>query len=211
MKLILLGAPGAGKGTQAEILGQRYGIPTISTGNLLRAAVKDGATEEDRIAREHLDRGELVPDDTVIEIVRERLVEDDCRNGYILDGMPRTLRQAVALEEHGIEIDCALSIETNDEDIIARLSGRRTCLDCGATYHMINNPPKTEGKCDRCGAELVIRGDDKPETIRARLVTYHAQTEPVKDYYAQRNMLHSVDGTRGIEETTTAIVKALEI
>ena len=211
MKLILLGAPGAGKGTQAEILSQRFGIPTISTGNLLRAAIKDGTSEEDLLAKELIERGELVPDDIVIDIVKERLVEDDCKNGYILDGMPRTLRQADALVEHGIDIDCALAIETNDEDIVARLSGRRTCLDCGATYHMINNPPKTEGKCDHCGAELVIRRDDKPETIRARLATYHAMSEPLKEYYAKRNLLRTVDGTHGIEDTTEAIVKALEI
>ena len=209
MKLILLGAPGAGKGTQAEILSRMCGIPTISTGNLLRAAIKSGTTEDDRIAKEYIERGELVPDDIVIDIVKERLAEDDCQNGYILDGMPRTLRQADALVEHGIQIDCALSIETRDEDIIARLTGRRVCDNCGATFHMINHPPKTEGKCDLCGGELIIRSDDAPETVKARLATFHTNTEPLKAYYAERGLLRSVDGTHGIEDTTAAIVKAL--
>lgn len=211
MKLILLGAPGAGKGTQSAILGDRYGIPTVSTGNLLRAAIKECSTEEDRIAKEYVERGELVPDDIIIDIVKKRIADEDCRKGFILDGMPRTIRQADALEESGIHIDCALAIEADDDFIIHRLGGRLTCSGCGASYHEINNPPKTEGKCDRCGHDLIVREDDRDETIRARIAIYHEMSEPLKEYYAQRGVLHTVDGTQGIEETTKAIVKALEI
>ena len=173
MKLILLGAPGAGKGTQAEILSRRLGIPTISTGNILRAAMKNG-TPVGLQAKAYVESGRLVPDDVIIGIVCERLAEPDCANGYILDGMPRTIPQAEALEANGIEIDRALSIEIADAVIVERMSGRRTCKDCGATYHVVSNPPKAEGRCDLCGGELTIRKDDAPETVKARLDVYHA-------------------------------------
>ena len=208
MKLILLGAPGAGKGTQAEILSKMLQIPTISTGNILRAAMKNG-TPVGLKAKEYVESGKLVPDDVVIGIVQERLAESDCANGYILDGMPRTIPQAEALEDCGIDIDCALSIEVSDDTIIERMSGRRTCADCSATFHVVSNPPKVEGKCDFCGGELTIRKDDKPETVKARLATYHAETEPLKEFYAQRGKLKSVDNQPTIEETTAVIDKAL--
>lgn len=209
MKLILLGAPGAGKGTQAEILSRRYSVPTISTGAILRAAMKAG-TPVGLKAKEYVETGRLVPDDVIIGIVQERIAKDDCKNGYILDGMPRTIPQALALEEHGVEIDHAISIEIEDETIIERMTGRRTCHDCGASFHVVNNPPKTEGICDLCGGELDIRKDDAPETVKARLVTYHAETEPLKDFYAQRGKLKSVDNQSSIEAVTASIVKALE-
>ncbi|MBR4425964.1 MAG: adenylate kinase [Oscillospiraceae bacterium] len=208
MKLILLGAPGAGKGTQAEILSKMLGIPTISTGNILRAAIKNGTPVGLR-AKSYMDRGALVPDAVIIGIIRERLNEPDCAAGYILDGVPRTIPQAQAMEDGGVDIDVALSIEVEDQTIIDRMSGRRTCPDCGASYHVVANPPKTEGVCDNCGAALTIRRDDAPETVRARLDTYHAETEPLKAFYAQRGKLVSVDNQPGIAETTAVIVKAL--
>lgn len=210
MKLILLGAPGAGKGTQAEILSKRCNIPTISTGNILRAAMKNG-TPVGRKAKEYVDSGKLVPDDVIIGIVRERLAEDDCKNGYILDGMPRTIPQAQALEDVGIDIDAALSIDVADETIVERMSGRRVCKDCGATYHIVNIPPKKEGVCDKCGGELAIRKDDAPETVRDRLAVYHKETEPLIDFYAKRGKLKSVSNQPTIEGTTKAIVEALGI
>ena len=210
MKLILLGAPGAGKGTQAEILSRKYSIPTISTGNILRAAMKAGTPVGLR-AKEYVENGRLVPDEVIIGIVQERLAQADCANGYILDGMPRTIPQAEALEAHGIEIDCAVSIEIEDETIIERMAGRRTCHDCGASFHVVNNPPKTEGVCDLCGGELTIRKDDAPETVKARLETYHSETEPLKDFYAQRGKLRSVDNQPSIEAVTASIVAALEV
>lgn len=210
MKLILLGAPGAGKGTQAEIFSRKLGIPTISTGNILRAAMKNG-TPVGLKAKEYVESGRLVPDDVIIGIVEERLAESDCRNGYILDGMPRTIPQAEALEQRGIEIDCALSIEISDETIISRMSGRRTCKDCGATYHVVNMPPKVEGKCDLCGGELTIRKDDAPETVKARLEVYHRETEPLKAFYAARGKLKTVENQETIEATTEAVAKALGI
>jgi len=209
MKLILLGAPGAGKGTQAEILSRRFGIPTISTGNILRAAMKAGTPVGLR-AKEYVENGRLVPDEVIIGIVQERLAKEDCKNGYILDGMPRTIPQAEALEAHGIEIDNAISIEIEDETIIERMAGRRTCHDCGASFHVVNNPPKTEGVCDLCGGELTIRKDDAPETVKARLATYHSETEPLKDFYAQRGKLRSVDNQPSIEAVTASIIAALE-
>lgn len=208
MKLILLGAPGAGKGTQAEILSRRCSVPTISTGNILRAAMKEG-TPVGLHAKEYVESGRLVPDDIIIEIVRERVDKPDCAGGYILDGMPRTIPQALALEEHGIGIDYALSIEIGDEEIISRMAGRRTCHDCGASFHVVNNPPKVEGVCDNCGGELLTRVDDAPETVKARLALYHAETEPLKDFYAERGKLRSVDNQPTIEATTAVIVKAL--
>lgn len=210
MKLILLGAPGAGKGTQAEILSRRYSVPTISTGNILRAAMKNG-TPVGLQAKEYVESGRLVPDEVIIGIVQERLAQDDCKNGYILDGMPRTIPQALALEEHGIGIDWAVSLEISDQEIIDRMSGRRTCSECSATFHIVSNPPKVAGKCDLCGGELTIRKDDAPETVKARLATYHAETEPLKDFYAQRGKLKPVDNQPTIEATTAAILKALEV
>ncbi len=210
MKLILLGAPGAGKGTQAEIFSKRLNIPTISTGNILRAAMKNG-TPVGLQAREYVESGKLVPDAVVIGIVQERLAEPDCADGYILDGMPRTIPQAEALESCGIEIDCALSIEVSDDVIIERMSGRRTCPDCGASFHVRSNPPKQDGVCDLCGAALTIRADDAPETVRARLATYHQETEPLKAFYAVRGKLKTVDNQPTIEATTAEIAKALAL
>ena len=208
MKLILLGAPGAGKGTQAEILSRKYSIPTISTGNILRAAMKAGTPVGLR-AKEYVESGRLVPDEVIIDIVRERLAKEDCANGYILDGMPRTIPQAEALETHGVEIDNAVSIEIEDETIIERMAGRRTCHDCGASFHVVNNPPKTEGVCDLCGGELSIRKDDAPETVKARLITYPSETEPLKDFYSQRGKLNSVENQPSIEAVTASIIEAL--
>ena len=210
MKLILLGAPGAGKGTQAEILSRELGIPTISTGNILRAAMKAG-TEVGLKAKAYVEAGKLVPDDVIIGIIRERLSQDDCRVGYILDGVPRTIGQAETMESMGIKIDCALSIEVDDDVIVDRMSGRRTCKDCSQTFHVVNNPPKNEGVCDSCGGELSIRKDDAPETVKARLATFHKETEPLKDFYAERGLLRTVDNQPTIELTTAEIKKALGI
>ncbi len=210
MRLILLGAPGAGKGTQAEILSKLLDIPTISTGNILRAAVKDG-TPVGLEAKSFMDAGKLVPDSVIIEILRDRLSQPDCENGYILDGVPRTIPQAKAMEEMGIEIDCALSIEIEDETIVKRMSGRRTCHGCGASFHIVSNPPKVEGICDICGSQLEIRSDDAPETVKARLKTYHEETEPLLSFYSERNKLKSVENQSSIEKTTDVIRKALGI
>jgi len=210
MKLILLGAPGAGKGTQAEILSRMLNIPTISTGNILRAAMKNGTPVGLR-AKEYVENGKLVPDDVIIGIVNERLAEPDCSNGYILDGMPRTIPQAEALEECGIDIDCALSIEIADEVIIERMSGRRTCRECSQTFHIVSNPPKKEGVCDFCGGELTISKDDAPETVKARLETYHKETEPLKAFYEAKGKLKSVENRPTIEATTEVIKAALGI
>ena len=210
MKLVLLGAPGAGKGTQAEILSRTLNIPTISTGNILRAAMKNG-TPVGLKAKEFVESGKLVPDEVIIGIVQERLAEPDCANGYILDGMPRTIPQAEALEQCGIDVDCALSLEVTDAVIVDRMSGRRTCKDCSSTFHIVSNPPKVEGKCDFCGGELTIRKDDAPETVQARLATYHKETEPLKDFYAARNKLVVVEGQPTVAETTDVIKKALGI
>ena len=210
MRLILLGAPGAGKGTQAEILSRELSIPTISTGNILRAAMKAG-TPVGVQAKSYVDAGKLVPDKVIIDIVRERLAQEDCKNGYILDGVPRTIPQAEMMEAMGVEIDCALSIEIEDAIILDRMTGRRTCKDCSQTFHIVNTPPKTEGICDSCGGELAIRKDDAPETVKARLEVYHRDTEPLKQFYAQRGKLKTVDNQSSIEATTAVIRKALEI
>ena len=210
MRLILLGAPGAGKGTQAEILSKILNIPTISTGNILRAAMKNG-TPVGIKAKEYVEAGKLVPDDVIIGIIQERLAEEDCVNGYILDGVPRTIPQAEAMESMGIAIDKALSIEVEDDVIVERMSGRRTCKNCSATFHVVNNPPKVDGVCDFCGGELGIRKDDAPETVKARLTTYHRDTEPLKTFYAERGKLVTVDNQPSIEGTTEVIRKALEI
>ena len=210
MKLILLGAPGAGKGTQADIISQRLNIPTISTGNMLRAAVKNG-TPIGLKAKEYMDAGKLVPDEVIIGIVAERLAEADCANGYILDGVPRTIAQAEALEAAGIHFDVVLSIEISDQEIIDRMGGRRACTACGATYHVVSAPSKVEGKCDKCGTDLVLRDDDKPETVKNRLTVYHNETEPLKDFYAQRGNLKSVDNQPTIEATTKVVFEALGI
>ena len=210
MKLILLGAPGAGKGTQAEIISKKLNIPTISTGNILRAAVKNG-TPVGLKAKEFMDKGALVPDEVIIGIMNERLQEPDCAEGYILDGMPRTIAQAEALEAAGIDIDVALSIEISDAEIEARMTGRRTCTSCGATFHVVSNPPKAEGICDACGAELTIRKDDEPETVRNRLAVYHRETEPLKDFYKSRGKLKTVDNQPTIADTTKVIFETLGI
>ena len=210
MKLIMLGAPGAGKGTQAAIFSERLGIPTISTGNILRAAVKNG-TPVGLQAKSYMDAGKLVPDEVIIGIIAERLGEEDCQKGYILDGVPRTIAQAEALEASGIRFDCVLDIEVADEEIQRRMSGRRACTACGATYHVEAAPPKTEGVCDACGGKLVQRDDDKPETVLDRLKVYHAQTEPLKEFYAQRGVLKSVENQPTIEDTAKAIAAVLGV
>ena len=210
MRLILLGAPGAGKGTQAEILSRELGIPTISTGNILRAAMKAG-TPVGIQAKSYVEAGKLVPDDVIIGIIQERLAQEDCKEGYILDGVPRTIPQAETMEAMGVQIDCALSIEVEDHVIVERMAGRRTCKDCSQTFHVINNPPRTEGVCDSCGGELTIRKDDAPETVKARLEVYHRDTEPLKLFYAQRGMLKTVENQHSIEATTAEIRKALGI
>ena len=208
MKLILLGAPGAGKGTQAEILCRELSIPTISTGNILRADIKNG-TPTGLKAKSYMDAGQLVPDDVIIGIVTERLAEDDCKNGYILDGVPRTIAQAEALDAHGIHFDAVLSLEIDDSVIEARMTGRRTCHTCGATYHVVAAPPKQEGVCDKCGGELEQRKDDLPETVKHRLEVYHNETEPLKDYYQAHGVLLSVPDLGGIEETNAKIMELL--
>ena len=208
MKLILLGPPGAGKGTQAEILNKKLGIPTISTGNILRAAVKNG-TPVGLKAKDYMDAGKLVPDEVIIGVISERLAEADCQNGFILDGVPRTIPQAEALEKAGISFDAVVSIEISDEEIVERMAGRRVCTACGAPYHVKNMPPKVEGVCDACGGKLEARADDKPEVVRDRLQVYHKETAPLKDFYAARNLLKTVDNQPTVAETTTAILNAL--
>ena len=208
MKMILLGAPGAGKGTQAERLCKVLEIPTISTGNILRAAVKNG-TPTGLKAKAFMDAGKLVPDEVIIGIITERLAEDDCKNGYILDGVPRTIAQAEAMEKAGINFDAVVSIEVADEVIMERMSGRRVCESCGASYHLVAVPPKVPGVCDSCGGKLVQRKDDAPETVKDRLEVYHKETEPLKDFHAQRGLLKSVENQPSVEATTAAILKAL--
>lgn len=208
MKIILLGAPGAGKGTQAEIISKKLGIPTISTGNILRAAVKAG-TPIGLEAKSYMDAGKLVPDEVIIGIIQERLAESDCANGFILDGVPRTIAQAQALDAHGIHFDAVLSLEIDDSVIEARMTGRRTCPACGATYHIVAAPSKQEGVCDKCGGKLEQRKDDMPETVKHRLEVYHNETEPLKDYYQAHGVLLSVPDLGGIEETNEKIMELL--
>ena len=207
MNLILLGAPGAGKGTQAEVLSKKLNIPTISTGNILRAAIKDG-TPTGLKAKEYMDAGKLVPDEVIIGIIQERLQAEDCRNGYILDGVPRTIAQAEAMEKAGIHFDAVISIEVPEEEILKRMTGRRVCESCGSSYQIVALPPKQEGVCDACGGKLVQRKDDTPETVKARLQVYHKETEPLVDFYAQRGLLKSVNAVSK-DEVTAQILKVL--
>ena len=209
MNIILLGAPGAGKGTQAEIICEKLSIPTISTGNILRAAMKEG-TEMGLKAKSFIEAGALVPDEVIIGIVKERLAADDCKNGFILDGVPRTIAQAKAIDEMGIKIDMALDIEVKDETIIERVGGRRVC-SCGASYHIKYKPSKVEGVCDACGAALTVRKDDEPQTVLDRLTTYHELTEPLKDFYREKGILVEIGGEGSVEETTQLVLKALEV
>ncbi len=209
MKLIFLGAPGAGKGTQAEVVSERLSIPTISTGNIIRAAIKDG-TEMGRKAKDFIEKGALVPDEVVIGIIKDRLKADDCKNGFILDGFPRTVPQAEALDEMGIEIDKVIDIEVPDEKIAARMSGRRVCQGCGASYHLLYKKPEKDGVCNSCGSELVQRKDDHPDTVLERLAVYHTQTEPLKEFYEKKGKLRIVEGQEEIANTTALTLKALE-
>lgn len=212
MNLILLGAPGAGKGTQAEIICDTLKIPAISTGNILREAVKNG-TELGLKAKEYMESGNLVPDEVVIGLLKERIAQPDCENGYVLDGFPRTIPQAesldAALAKMGQKVDYAIDVDVPDENIVNRMSGRRACVGCGATYHIKYNPPKTEDVCDICGEKLILRDDDQPETVLKRLTVYHDQTQPLIDYYTKSGILKQVDGTVDMEDVFQAIVKIL--
>ena len=208
MNLILLGAPGAGKGTQAELLVEKLGIPSISTGNMLREAIANG-TETGLKAKSYMDNGLLVPDAVILGIVAERVAQPDCSRGFILDGVPRTLAQAEALEAKGVRIDHVVSIEIDDSVIEGRMTGRRVCGKCGASYHIVANPTKIEGKCDLCGADVVVRKDDTPETVQKRLAVYHAQTEVLKDFYAQRKLLRLVEGNQAITKITDEILDVI--
>ena len=210
--IVFLGAPGAGKGTQAEIISAKLNIPAISTGNILRAAVKAG-TPVGLKAKAFMDAGKLVPDEVIIGIIAERLQQDDCKEGYILDGVPRTLGQAEAMDAAGVQIQYVISLDITDEEIEQRMTGRRVCEKCGAPYHVVAKPPVTEGVCDACGGKLVQRADDNPEVVRNRLAIYHAETEPVRDFYKAKGLLHSVNasGTEGIQKVTASILEALEV
>ena len=208
MNLILLGAPGAGKGTQAELLVKQLGIPAISTGNMLREAMANG-TELGKKAKKYMDEGALVPDELILGIVADRVAQPDCEKGFILDGVPRTLAQAEALEAKGVKIDHVVSIEVDDAAIEGRMTGRRVCAKCGASYHIVANPPKTEGVCDSCGGSLVTRKDDKPETVRHRLEVYHASTEVLKDFYGKLGRLRIVNGNQPIGDANEDILKAI--
>ena len=213
MKIVMLGAPGAGKGTQAKMIAAKYQIPHISTGDIFRANIKEG-TELGNKAKGYMDQGLLVPDELVVDLVVDRLTWDDAKEGYILDGFPRTIPQAEALTkalaEKGEALDYAIDIEIPDQNIIERMGGRRACVACGATYHIVNIPPQVEGKCDKCGAELILRDDDKPETVQKRLEVYHDQTQPLIDYYLKENVLKEVDGTRDMAEVFAAICGIIE-
>ena len=213
MKIIMLGAPGAGKGTQAKLIAEKYGIPHISTGDIFRANIKEG-TELGKEAKQYMDKGELVPDELTVRILLDRVGRDDCKNGYVLDGFPRTIPQATVLDNEvaklGEKIDYAIDVEVPDENIIRRMGGRRACPKCGATYHVEHIPPKKEGICDTCGSELVLRDDDKPETVKSRLEVYHKQTQPLIDHYSKQNILRTVDGTKDMKEVFANIEKLLE-
>lgn len=213
MKIIMLGAPGAGKGTQAKMLADKYDIPHISTGDIFRANIKNG-TELGIKAKEYMDKGLLVPDELTCDLVVDRIKQDDCAKGYILDGFPRTIPQAECLDNAlnvmNDKIDYAVNVDVPDENIIKRMSGRRACVGCGATYHIVYNPTKEEGICDRCGKELILRDDDKPETVENRLNVYHEQTQPLIDYYNNKGVLQEVDGTKDMQEVFDAIVAVLE-
>ena len=212
MKIIMLGAPGAGKGTQAKQIADKYSIPHISTGDIFRANIKNG-TELGKKAKQYMDQGALVPDELTCDLVMDRIQQDDCKNGYVLDGFPRTIPQAEALDaalgKINEKMDYAIDVDVPDENIVNRMSGRRACLNCGATYHLISIPPKVEGICDRCGSEIVLREDDKPETVQKRLKVYHEQTQPLIDYYKNQGILKSVDGTQPMDEVFKAIVTIL--
>ena len=212
MKIIMLGAPGAGKGTQAKMLADKYQIPHISTGDIFRANIKNG-TELGKKAKEFMDKGLLVPDELVVDLVIDRFAEDDCKNGYILDGFPRTIPQAEALDKAlsaiNDSVDYAVNVEVPDENIITRMGGRRACVGCGATYHVEFNPTKVEGVCDRCGKELILRDDDKPETVKKRLDVYHEQTQPLIDYYTNKGIIKEVDGTQDMNKVFKDIVDIL--
>ena len=208
MNIILLGAPGAGKGTQAELLVEKLSIPAISTGNMLREAMANG-TELGKKAKKFMDEGSLVPDELILGIVADRVAQPDCQNGFILDGVPRTLAQAEALEANGVRIDHVISIEVDDSEIESRMTGRRVCGHCGASYHIVANPPKTEGVCDHCSEALIIRKDDKPETVRHRLEVYHASTEVLKDFYSKLGRLRLVNGSQSIEGANEDILKVI--
>ena len=212
MKIIMLGAPGAGKGTQAKMIADKFNIPHISTGDIFRANIKNG-TELGKKAKEFMDKGQLVPDELTVEILLDRVANDDCKNGYVLDGFPRTIPQADVLDKEltklGDKVDFAINVDVPDENIVRRMSGRRACLKCGATYHIEHIPPKQEGICDKCGSELVQRDDDKPETVQNRLTVYHEQTQPLIEYYDKKNILKSVDGTKDMQEVFSDIVNIL--
>ena len=212
MKIIMLGAPGAGKGTQAKMIADKYGVPHISTGDIFRANIKEG-TELGKKAKTYMDQGLLVPDELVVDLVVDRVKNDDCKKGYVLDGFPRTIPQAEcldkALSEMNDSMDYAINIDVPDENIITRMGGRRACVGCGATYHVVNIPPKKEGICDRCGGELILRDDDKPETVKKRLDVYHEQTQPLIDYYTKKGIIKDVDGTKPMDDVFNAIVKIL--
>lgn len=209
MKLILLGAPGAGKGTQAEVLCKQYSIPAISTGNIIREALKNG-TEMGKKAKTYMDQGALVPDEIVIGIIQERLAQEDCANGFILDGFPRTIAQAEALDKMGIAIDKVVDIEVADDKIVQRMSGRRVCEKCGASYHLLYKQPKVENVCDSCAGALIQRKDDHPDTVTERLRVYHEQTEPLKSYYAKQGRLTVVEGQEEVADTTKLVLAAVE-
>ncbi len=212
MKIIMLGAPGAGKGTQAKMIAEKYGIPHVSTGDIFRANIKEG-TELGKEAKGYMDKGQLVPDELTVRILLDRVAKDDCANGYVLDGFPRTIPQAEVLDEAlaklGDKVDYAVDVDVPDENIVRRMGGRRACVTCGATYHIEHVPPKKEGICDKCGSELILRDDDKPETVKNRLDVYHKQTQPLIDFYNKKGILHTVDGTVDMMDVFASIVKIL--